>query len=154
MGGDNIPVAADFSSDSKYLRAFSQYSDLSTKVTVSYYNISNGSQIKGSDLEEMKTKTWVSATSPAAPEARGVSSSTSLITDITSIGDRIVVGYEDGSVKLYKGPVYTPLDTPATSSLTITSPGRILIAFLSDAKHIVATRVGDCYATIYKISSE
>jgi len=154
MGNNEIPVSADFSSCSKYLRVFSQYSDLSKKVTVCYYNVTNGSQITGSGLEEMKTMVWATASSPAAPEARGVMSSTTNITDMSSLGDRKIVGYEDGSVKSFKGDVYTPVDTPASSSLSITSSGRILVALLADGKHLVVTRNGDSYATVYRISSE
>lgn len=42
MGNGDIPVTADVSSCSKYMRAFSQYADLSAKVTVCYYNIESG----------------------------------------------------------------------------------------------------------------
>ena len=62
-----------------------------------------GNQITRADLEQMKTVKWSTASSPAAPEARGVMRSATSITDISSTTNRIIVGYDDGTVRSFNG---------------------------------------------------
>lgn len=111
----------DFSKTGKYLRSFSRNAENESVVKTLFHVVEKGSMSTYELVDEPDTLTglakaeWVSVSSPAAPEGRGMrttpdqraASDFAVIVTSTTVskdGSLLAVGYSDGNVKLFRNP--------------------------------------------------
>jgi hypothetical protein len=105
---------------------------------------------------------WCSISSPAVPEAHGIMRSDSIIEKISSIDSTsyslLCVSYNNATVKLFRIPVYTEVDTPPIAEISnffTTTPVAIIMPVSQDGSiRIVAAGKTNGIIAVFKVKEK
>lgn len=147
----------DVSVSGKYLRTFAR-NESGVSIDTKFYQLEKGDKVTYTSCpdgvyEELANVVWCTASSPAAPQARGVLvPNVNVYTTATSRkGDLLAVSYSDGNVKMFRNPAASVgaegVNMPGHSK------GRVNIAFNSDGSKLYSAGSHDGTIMVWDIVS-
>lgn len=146
----------DFTSSGKYLRSFAR-GESGVSFNTKFYLMEKGSKqtyepCDDSIYSELAGETWLSASSPAAPQARGTFDAYANVhtTALSPKGDLLAASYADGNIKVFRYP------TASVGSEGISLPGhakgKVNLAFSCDSSKLFSAGSQDGTIIVWDLS--